>query len=918
MNHIFILLYFYTFVIVKVKSQSICKFGEIYDVDINNCTSCKNKNQYYKDNKCVDYCEDYPGLIKDYNYCFKCDKNKNEFYYRLSDLCLSFCPKNTIPNTVWGFCQECGWEGNFFFNSTCVSECPLGTVVDSDNYVCINCKDNNTYHFNNQCYDSCPLGTALDDFLLNSCIECRYQGRNSLDSGGCSDTCNKKGYAIVDDICQNCTEKNLFLQNGRCEDMCIGNDYQEIGNLCDTCKGRGHGLFMIDDFTSNEPCVENCGNLMTDWVHNICIKDLDFYLNKMSSQCNGVSWLIDSNNNFLCYCYDNELGNLCQIKYDQDFFYKNETIQMFNYLKGIHSDPLFDFKNSKFYKLFRHILLLLIFNNPQTAFQNTKNTYISILETFLQTEFKNSYTNINVEDVYNLVQGYDTLISLKYYLLYGKYFDFPAALDANYYNMDQLLTSIITNYETLIVQLSSFMSNMLPTKQNNTNKYLEYYIEAGGNILFYKCFSANQYNYFYQVKNNIDLYKSYFRTSILCLATHKGYFLSMSNEMNIHYLLEKVLTISNYYNLMFFNSNFTLSNFDCPVYLYFPIRDTENFNFTNPLKLLNSLKIFDINPFDYKDPFFNNVCYSYNSIYETFIRSDRVKKYFLNFTAVCVSKLNNVNEENTEECSFIGIENSRTENGPNPYIICNCPYIDSKKTYYFYLKEYNLTNLPSNIPQFWKCFERGFKMENIFYNSGFLVINILSIFELTFIVIHFMLFETIFVRQFNNIILYDFDFVRLQFSDAKDEILKLVTKKALYQITIVNETHNMKNREATDLVETQNIFNKFGYSDYFTLPMDLYLMTDTKRTNFKYFLDYLYEYHIITLTFFKFSYFVPGYLRMMRFFLYLVTHYFLMSIYISPEEKTKDIFNLEWAGNVFTFKLGLYYFTLRLSILSYK
>jgi len=71
-----------------------------------------------------------------------------------------------------------------------------------------------------------------------------------------------------------------------------------------------------------------------------------------------------------------------------------------------------------------------------------------------------------------------------------------------------------------------------------------------------------------------------------------------------------------------------------------------------------------------------------------------------------------------------------------------------------------------------------------------------------------------------------------------------------------------------------------------------------ERTLFQYFKDYIYDYHLISITFFKYGFYVTPFYRFIFFFSYIINNLFFIAVIISNEDDEKDIFNLVYKDNV--------------------
>jgi hypothetical protein len=69
-----------------------------------------------------------------------------------------------------------------------------------------------------------------------------------------------------------------------------------------------------------------------------------------------------------------------------------------------------------------------------------------------------------------------------------------------------------------------------------------------------------------------------------------------------------------------------------------------------------------------------------------------------------------------------------------------------------------------------------------------------------------------------------------------------------------------------------------------------------QRPNLKFLCDFIYDYHIISLTFIKFGYFIPNFLRLISFFTYLINVYTFTGIFNSNQSNEIDVFGFKYSN----------------------
>ncbi len=155
-------------------------------------------------------------------------------------------------------------------------------------------------------------------------------------------------------------------------------------------------------------------------------------------------------------------------------------------------------------------------------------------------------------------------------------------------------------------------------------------------------------------------------------------------------------------------------------------------------------------------------------------------------------------------------------------------------------------------------------MQKILTNSGFLAINLLLTFQISLMILYFMLLEKRFFEQFAVIRLHDMDFIFLQFGDTFQNYTEAIISQfgvaASYNLyassneQVIADKRPFKLKVNSNYADALEFISNFGYSDFHKLPLEIICEFDNKRSHLQYFLNYIYDYHIVSVSLFKFSY----------------------------------------------------------------
>ena len=108
------------------------------------------------------------------------------------------------------------------------------------------------------------------------------------------------------------------------------------------------------------------------------------------------------------------------------------------------------------------------------------------------------------------------------------------------------------------------------------------------------------------------------------------------------------------------------------------------------------------------------------------------------------------------------------------------------------------------------------------------------------------------------------------------------------------ESHRCHDKYFLLNINLLNFSKDIFMSDYYYLPFTSFLYIDD-RDLLIYFCDYWHDYHIFSITFIKFGYFMPRSLRVLNFYLYILNHFFFMAFILDPDQDNLDIFGNDYS-----------------------
>jgi hypothetical protein len=912
MEKLVICFIFLTFYYLKCYSSSYtCKPGGYYDYRNNKCVYCKDQGLFLQNGSCVTTCGEFDSVIPKISTCFKCTNN-TLLYYR--EKCVEECPANSIENRREGICEECNWNGTYYFLGNCMTKCPYYTSVDEDEKICINCKSQNKKLYKGNCVDSCPKGSTLYNLTNNLCVECKYQGRVTHGIGTCGEYCINNHLALNENFeCTECSQINKIWYNGFCTDSCLAGSISQSSIDCSTCKSKSPSQFYYQaNSTSMGYCVESCGKLGADYAMNLCIVDPITYFNFFNQTCkNNATTEIVNSRNMMCHCKNGYSGIYCDANSTIINSLQETMSTFFLFILDIKLNSNFSLKKNPYYSQFLKDFTNIVYNNVQIVYNNSSYSPYDSIQDFTMKYFRsNEIYSFEQQDLFMFYKSYDLLFILNYHLLWAKYQNYTEALNVKK-SLSDALKLFNMNVDNFLLNLRSLSKLIFTNPDYYIDRLLGYYGELNSDLKFInaKFFSANVFNLNIMRRKsiqNIQGYTSYFQLNTGCY-TENSYFIYNEITPDFTYFYDGAKMRSSYVHIGFYNSTFDQVNLPCSFSVYFPIRDSPLFNFTIPLKNYYNLTDIGIDPFNKDDKYFTDVCYRYpfNNSNIELSRLIRIRDNFLNSTVSCKYKVLNDNSNTEGYCTFAGFQKFSVEKGGGVFLKCICQTHDNNNYYFVTIDNYNFDNLPNTVLNQWFCFKYGFDMTDSFSNPGFIIINFLAIFELTAIIVGNIFLEPNFLTTFKSVRKHDLEYLKYicNYNEKRIEAMIDSYHDEQKRISVLNKRQslNIKRKSSILFVHDQNdnvknlkktldyyILNS-GYADYHLFPMDTLIHID-KRSACKYFFDYIYDYNILSITFFKFSYFLPKNVRILNFFFYVINHIFFIVIMISPEEEGLDIF----------------------------
>jgi len=898
-----------------------CKFSYVYDSEKSECVSCKDKGKFYSDGKCVDKCDLDYRVIEDLNVCYRCEDLTKVYY---EGECIEKCPDTTEYIAEKGLCYVCSWKKFYYSEGACVRKCPIYTMKDEENKICILCKQIGKYVHNMKCVDECPSGTILNDYFTNFCIDC-YKLDKYNSTGFCYDTC-------IDNTARNITkcidcgsnQDKPILNNGKCDSKCNPFDtYDPIKKRCVGCKSETPSKFYLN-LDNDSKCVSNCGNHSTNFEMNYCITDEKEYCNYVSDSCNdrGVCKIINSDKN-ICLCEVGVYGKKCQFENSNGASQCiNEIDDMLEIIAKVEEINFSIKDNLEFHSIFDEFYNCAN-DIPQYL---SSDTNFKIIQNFILRYYSSDEVKfLKYEDIKNFINIFDVFFNLQYYNLWNNH----TILKINQTELKTQRDLYLQSFDTFLLRLFMLAPNFFSENLFLDNDFnLAKYDRIWGEQIKVDLFNPNTYDTQLYNKFKKENYHSYFRFELLCNFTIENPILfSINLESDVSFFSDTVEYFSDHFYLGVLGEDLNLRSVECPPVIYFKIKDNHNFNFSLSIQKWREIEEIDINPFDPTDPYFSSICYRYplNSSLNTYTRKVRLNNYFMNYTLKCMAKT--INSEETRECRFVGFEDSFEDYGPNPYVKCQCDNIDSNSYYYIEIRKLDEVNLGTPFFQVFFCMMYGFNYLTSFYNPGFFAILFVFVFQGVGLILHFITLEIQFMDYYEWIRRHDMENIGLMTEDElkknkmtniKKNILKNVLKfdgsnKKLSKSIGKLEKENLKKRGAllntkksTTKADSKNIIHvssKFHMSDYYYLPHATFLYIDD-RDLLMYFCDFWHDYHIFSITFIKFGYFMPRSLRTLNFFLYLMNHFFFVALILSPEEEHIDIFGNNYAEVIFKYLIN--------------
>lgn len=898
-------------------SNYSCKPGGFYDYRNNKCVYCKDQGLFLQNGSCVNTCGEYHRNITEINTCYKCS-DETLLYYR--EKCVKSCPKFSIENRTKNYCLECNWNNTYYFEGKCIEECPYYTSIDEDEKICLNCKDSIKYLYNGKCVDKCPHGSTLYNLTNNLCVECKYQGRVTHSVGTCGEYCINNTLGLDEDFkCSNCTLLDKRRYNGFCTESCPIGTYNQTSSNCLTCKSEDPSQFYFQSNSSAKGhCVESCGELGVNYKSNVCIVDATTYFSSFNKKCenNAITQIVNSRY-MMCLCKKGYSGIYCDADTNKINSLQNTMSTFFKFINNIVTYSNFNFKKNDYYNQFLKDFNSIVYNNVQlvyNAYTFSISSEFKSIQGFITKYFRsNEINSFEKQDIYFYYKSYDLIFTLNYQLLWANYQNYTGTFDIK--KQEDALKLFHMNIDDFLINLISLRKLIFTNSDYYIDRLQGYYAELNSNLTYInsKIFSSNVFNLnIFRRKSlqNIQSYNSFFEIDKNC-NTENSYFTYEDISPDFTYFYSGAKMRSSYVHIGFYNSSYNPVKLTCKFSVLFPIIDSPLFNFTIPLKNYYNLTDKGINPFDKNDAYFSDVCYTYayNNTKINMYRSTRIMYNFLNATISCKYRVIKDLTNSEGSCTFAGFRKYPQERGGGVFLRCDCEEHDNNKYYFVTIENYNFKSLPNTIINQWFCVKFGFDLTYLFSNPGFIFVSIIGIFEVTAIILANIFLEPNFFNDFDSVRIHDLEYFKYicNFDEKKIEDILNSYQNEQKRISVLNKRSslNFKRKSSIIFVNDQNdnvkklkktvefYFKNSGYADYTLLPFDTLINID-KRTFCQYFLDYNYDYNLLSISFFKFSYFIPKNVRILNFFLYVTSHIFSILVIISPEEDVLDIFGFDY------------------------
>lgn len=727
---------------ISSLTVSDCKFYEIFDLETQKCTSCKETNTYYYAGQCKSFCPTGYDIIKDINYCYRCTNLNNYFYRGSCDY--TSCPSETIKNDTSRICSECIWNDKYYYSGNCVTTCDVGLIPNIETHVCGNCKEQGLFYFNGECISSCPQGTYISASDTNTCMFCYEQGKYyDISTDKCRSSCSSGQFKDWHNFrcLDNCLDYDMYQEGQYCVSSCdaFSLSIDETNKICHGCYADNQLNSTIKPYWKNNFCVDSCETPLIV-ANGVCVTNTTLicssykYCNKDSS-CEMINTSL-----YHCVCdtSKDQYGKYCNktlTEYLDDFSKIKSFLNKFSQVTVLAS-----LKETTIYSELKDISLLIV--NSTELHKTIYTDYgftDKILSFYDQTFSNNNFKDISKADVLIFFEIVDAIVSIDKTLIYEN-------------------SITLNSVNEHIRYLYRFMNIMVLN-----------YFEVYDDTLNYDYIRKDNY-YIYLFSNTYSNYNRYAFDSVFfsaielsnCALSESGDKLIMYFEIEIDltslYKEQPAYEFKSFsfpINFSMLDGNGVVGIDNCSFLIYFKGEDRQDFWVTTYMDLANSLKTnSDINLYDINDDYFSNDCYFYtsNDTYTNLTVTERVKNYYKNASMVCgMYDINNKVDEYVK-CKLKGIKRN--------FFICDCSYIPKDNMLFLYFKEefYNDNQSYKILNSVWFCFRIGLSFPDSLHNIWFFIVNLFLILEITGIISHFLSFENSFENEYYNIAYYDLDY----------------------------------------------------------------------------------------------------------------------------------------------------------------